>query len=161
MAKKSEKSDRTGHSVERWDPMSDLDWFDRFRPFREFGLAPLLRGRTPAFGTEGEAGPAVDIAENESEYVVTAELPGVKPEDVHLEVHGDMLTLRGEKRSEREEKEEERRYVERRFGRFSRSFTMPPNANLDRVSAKFSDGVLSVVVPKSEESKSRVIAIGS
>lgn len=161
MAKTKSEPEKQTRSVERWDPFSDLDWFERFRPFRESGLGPMLRGRAGIFGAEGEAAPAVDISENDNQYVVTAELPGVKAEDVHLEVHGDILTLSGEKRSEREEEDEQRRYVERRFGRFSRSFTMPANADLDHIRAKFKDGVLSVEIPKSEGSKSRVISIGS
>ncbi|MGH0034969.1 MAG: Hsp20/alpha crystallin family protein [Myxococcota bacterium] len=156
----TQKPERRPRSVERWEPFSDIDWLERFRPFREFGLGPLVRGRGSIFGGEGAA-PAVDISEDDGQFVVSAELPGVKSEDVHLEVHGDVLTLSGEKRSEREEKAEERHYVERRFGRFSRSFTMPANADLDRIRAKFADGVLTVEIPKSEESKPRVISIGS
>jgi HSP20 family protein len=161
--KKSEragKAERESRSIERWDPFSEADWFDRFRPFREFGLGPLMRGRGSILGTESGA-PAVDIAEDDGKYTVTAELPGVKSEDVHLEINGDLLTLRGEKRSEREEEREERRYVERRFGTFSRSFTLPANADPDRIRAHFSDGVLTVEIPKSEETKPRVISIGS
>lgn len=162
MAKEKAVKPAKGESgaVERWDPFSELDWFERFRPFREFGVGPLMRGRGSIFGPEGATAPAVDISEDDGKYVVTAELPGVKSDDVHLEISGDLLTLSGEKRSEREEEKEERRYVERRFGRFSRSFTLPANADPDRIRAKFADGVLTVEIPKSEESKARVISIG-
>ena len=73
--------------------------------------------------------PLVDISEDDGNYVVSAELPGTKREDVTVELEDDMLTIRGEKRNEREEKKEKRRFVERSYGTFSRSFTLPSNAD--------------------------------
>jgi len=138
-------------SVERWDPFADF-----WSPFRDFGLTPRL-ARMP----EGALTPAVDVAEDDERYVVTAEVPGAKAEDVHVEVQDNVLSIRGEKRSERKEEGERRRYVERRFGSFARSFSLPANADADRVKASFQDGVLTVEIPKAEESKPRVISIQS
>ena len=76
-----------------------------------------------------------------------------------MEVHDGVLTIRGEKRSEREEEEEKRRYVERSYGMFSRSFTLPQNANADDVKASFNEGVLSVEIAKSEEQKPKEIVV--
>ncbi len=148
-------------SVERWDPFRDLDWFGRLSPFRDLGLRGAPRGVWTDASGESVASPAVDVAESPSQYVFTAELPGTRSEDVHVEIHGNTLTIRGEKRSEREEKDERRRYVERRFGSFSRSFTLPEDADGDRINAGFADGVLTVEVPRIEETKPRRIQIGS
>jgi HSP20 family protein len=103
----------------------------------------------------------VDIAEDDESFVVTAEVPGAKPEDVTVEVHEGVLTLRGEKKSEREEKREHARYVERTYGSFSRSFRLPDNADGERVGATFKDGVLSLQIPKREEAKPRTVHIQS
>jgi len=96
---------------------------------------------------------------DDDKYVITAEVPGAGKDDVTLEVHDNVLTLRGEKRSEREEKKEQVRYVERSYGSFSRSFTLPSNADANRVTADFKDGVLRVEVPKAAEAKPKVISI--
>jgi HSP20 family protein len=147
----------------RRDPFSELELFERSSPFRRGYLSPwrLLdeflgdapRGRGFA--------PAVDVAESNDEYVVTVELPGAKPEDVTVEMHEGLLTIRGEKRSERDEQKEHSRYVERIFGSFSRSFTLPQNADGEKVLASFKDGVLTLRVPKREEAKPRTIRIQS
>ena len=128
------------------------------RPWSPFGrlLEELWSDRLPA---AARWSPSVDVAENDAAYVVTAELPGAKKEDVSLELHGDVLTIRGEKRSEREEKNERRHLVERTFGSFERSFTLPQNADGDRVAATFKDGVLTVTIPKTEAHKPRQVDI--
>ncbi|MDJ0864627.1 MAG: Hsp20/alpha crystallin family protein [Myxococcota bacterium] len=109
-------------------------------------------------GTERFA-PAVDVAENDDQYVVTAEVPGASKDDVTVEMHDNVLTIRGEKRSEREGKKEHSRWVERTYGSFSRSFTLPANADEHNVHASFRDGVLTVEIPKREEAKPRTIAV--
>ncbi|MBW2287482.1 MAG: Hsp20/alpha crystallin family protein [Deltaproteobacteria bacterium] len=102
--------------------------------------------------------PAVDVAESEDRYIVTVELPGSSKDDISLECHDNVLTIKGEKRNEREENEEHHHYVERSFGSFTRSFRMPPDAS-DDIKAKFRDGVLTVSVQKHEEKKPRVVSI--
>jgi HSP20 family protein len=146
----------------RRDPFAELDLFERTSPFRRtspWRLLDELMGEAPRAG-RGFA-PAVDVAESTDEYVVTAELPGAKPENVTVELHEGVLTIRGEKRSERDEQKEHSRYVERVFGSFSRSFSLPQNANGEKVQASFSDGVLTLRIPKREEAKPRTIAIQS
>jgi HSP20 family protein len=101
----------------------------------------------------------MDISEDDDHYVITVELAGAKKDDVTIEVHEDVVTIRGEKRSEREEKEEQRRYVERTYGSFSRSFSLPGNANADAIRASFADGVLTVEIPKREEKKPKTISV--
>ena len=92
--------------------------------------------------------PAVDIDENDKEIVVSAELPGVTEKDVEVSLAGDILTIKGEKRSQHEEKNGESTYMERRFGSFSRAMRLPFEAGEEQVDAKFSNGVLTVRVPK-------------
>jgi HSP20 family protein len=147
----------------RRDPFAELDLFERSSPFRR-GAASPWRLLDELFGGEvARAGrgfaPAVDVSESADEYVVTVELPGAKPEDVSVELHEGVLNIRGEKRSERDEHKEHSRYVERVFGSFSRSFSLPQNANGEKVQASFVDGVLTLRIPKREEAKPRTIAI--
>lgn len=147
----------------RRDPWSELDLFERLTPFRRgFGLAPWrmldeLWGEAPRAARA--FAPAVDVAETEDAYVVTAELPGAKPEDVTAEIHEGVLTLRGEKKSERDERREHVRYVERSFGSFSRSFRLPENADPEKVEAGFKEGVLTLRIAKREDAKPRTIHI--
>lgn len=135
----------------RWDPFG-TDW-----PMREF-LRPM---RLPEsfWGQAGRWVPAMDVSEDDDQYVITVELPGTKREDVALEVHENRLTIRGEKRDEREEKKEQRRYIERSFGSFSRSFSLPKDADREHIEAGFENGVLSISIPKLEEAKPRTVDI--
>jgi HSP20 family protein len=103
--------------------------------------------------------PAVDVTEDDDKYIISVEVPGAGKDDVSLEVHDNVLTIRGEKRSEREEKKEHARYIERSYGSFSRSFTLPSNADEARVVASFKDGVLTVEIAKREEAKPKQISI--
>jgi HSP20 family protein len=166
MADKDKDEKRKGGAVTRWDPFGEMDLFESFGPLAEMRWPRLSRlmeemwGHPRAAGGAGMA-PAMDVTENESAYVVSVELPGVAKEDVSVELHDDVLTIRGEKKSEREEKKERRRWVERRYGSFSRSFTLPRNAAGDRVDAAFKDGVLTLTIPKTEESKPKTVKISS
>jgi HSP20 family protein len=160
MAEKKESSRESG--VVRWDPFRELrEW----HPLREMGLFMprfdrLFGELEDTWGPgRGVWGPAMDVAETDAHYTVTVELPGAKREDVTVEVEDGVLTIRGEKKSEREEKKEHRRWVERRFGTFSRSFTLPANADAERVEATFEAGVLTLRIAKSEAAKPKTIAI--
>jgi HSP20 family protein len=106
--------------------------------------------------------PAVNVEETKDELVLTAELPGMKQEDVEIELENNILTIRGSKEHTREEKDEERRYHlwERRWGSFQRSFTLPRSVSPDRIGASFENGVLTVHMPKVAEARSRRIEIG-
>jgi HSP20 family protein len=105
--------------------------------------------------------PAIDITENDKAYLVTAELAGCKPEDVSVEVHEGVLSIRGEKKSERSEKTEQARWTERSYGSFHRSFRLAPDAAQDRIDASFKNGVLTVEIAKTEENKPKVVRIKS
>ena len=137
-------------------------------PFRDWFRSPLSTRLSRLLGeplAEGAAiaawSPAVDLTESKDGYAITIELPGAKKEDVSIECQDNLLTIRGEKKSEREEKDEHRHYVERSYGSFTRSFRLPNDASSDRVKATFKDGVLSVEVPKVEERKPKTVSISS
>jgi HSP20 family protein len=109
----------------------------------------------------GVAVPNVDITETEDNYLVRAELPGVAKDDVTVELEQGVLSIRGEKKSRREEKLERGRRLECSYGSFSRSFTLPQDTDANRICAEFRDGVLEVAVAKRPESKPKQIAVKS
>ena len=103
--------------------------------------------------------PSVDIYETDENIVLKAELPGVDKKDVSVEVKDSTLILKGERKREKEVKEENYHRVERSFGTFMRSFTLPVSVKQDQVKAKFKDGVLEVTLPKSEEAKPKQVKV--
>lgn len=107
--------------------------------------------------------PACDVSESAEEYRIDAELPGVKKEDVELNVENRVLTLRGERREKKEEKDKKFHRVESTYGSFMRSFALPDDADGDKVAADYKDGLLSVRIPRTapKESKARTIKINS
>ncbi len=127
--------------------------------FRRF----MGEGR-PRMTRESEAaslvfGPTVDLAESEQEVTVTVELPGVEPKDVEIDVVGTALTIRGEKKHEREEKKRNYHYVERSFGQFHRSIPLPSTVDPEKVDATYKDGLLTVTIAKHPEAKPKRIAV--
>lgn len=145
----------TESRVGLWDPFGD------WNPFREFGSFPRLFRETFPEGTRGSVlnRPPIDVTEDEENYSISVELPGVERDDITVECKDGILTVRGEKKSEREEKREHARLLERRYGAFSRSLSMPQDADLDHISAKFADGVLRVNIQKKPEAKAQTVAI--
>jgi HSP20 family protein len=116
----------------------------------------------PVFGGSESTGwvPRVNVEETKNHLVLTAELPGLRPEDVEIEVENNVLTLRGRKNETREEKDEPRYHVwERRYGTFQRSFSLPRTVSADNIGATFENGVLRVEMPKAPEAKGRKIEI--
>ena len=103
--------------------------------------------------------PAVDVTETENEVLVKAELPGMDQKDIEVSLVGDVLTIKGEKKEEKEEKGENVHRIERSYGSFSRSFSLPCEVKSEAVEAKFKDGVLSLKLPKAEISKKKSIKI--
>src|SRR4051812_48498337 len=95
-----------------------------------------------------EVAPAVDIEQNDNEIVVTAELPGLEEKDFEVTVSGDVLTIKGEKKSEREQKNGNGHYTERRFGSFSRSVGLPFEVTDQNVDARYDKGILTIRIPK-------------
>jgi len=113
-------------------------------------------------GFTGEAGqwvPTVDIRETDDALLVQAELPGIEKKDVHLEVRDGVLTISGERRYEKDVKEENVHRVERAYGKFARSFSLPANVDADKVDATMKNGVLEVRLPKLERPKPKAITI--
>ena len=134
-------------------------------PMRRSGLIPydfdqmidsFFGGTRPVSAAWG---PGVDVVEDNDAYRLYAELPGMKKDDVHVELNDNVLTLRGEKRIERKDEGESWHRIERREGTFERSFSLAKPINHDGITAKFTDGVLVVTVPKAEEAKPRQISI--
>lgn len=115
-------------------------------PFR----LPMMR-----FGRFASA-PALDMTETESSYKITAELPGIEPENVEVTFEEGMLRIAGEKKEEREEKERGYRLSERSYGAFERMIQLPSSANADKIHASFRNGLLTVTVPKSAEAKRNI-----
>ncbi len=144
-------------AIARWEPFRELMTaqrdFDRL--FRE-AFAPAMH--------EGEAStrtwaPPVDIYENGDNLVLKAELPGINPDDVEICVEDNNLYLKGERKFEKEVKEENYHRVERTYGSFARAFSLPNSIDSDKVAANYKDGVLTLTLPKREEAKPRTIKI--
>jgi HSP20 family protein len=145
----------------RWNPIRDLAtdlidlqreinrMFDRFfRGFEEEEERAISTWR-----------PVVDISETDDEYIVRAEIPGVSKDDIKVTIRDNMLTISGEKKQEKETKNENFHRVERVYGSFTRTFTLPGAVKVDKVEAKFKDGVLTIKLPKVEEAKSKEIEV--
>jgi HSP20 family protein len=109
--------------------------------------------------TVAQWSPLVDITEDEKEYLIKAELPEMKKEDVRLTVENDVLAISGERKFEKEEKGRKYHRVERAYGSFVRSFSLPEDADGSKVTADFKDGMLQVHLPKSEKAKPKAIEI--
>ena len=110
----------------------------------------------PAWGRDMSsvfADPAIDLTEDDKAYTITAEVPGLEPKDIEVALSGDMLTLKGEKREEAEEKEKGVYISERAYGSFQRSFELPDGVDRDKISAAVSKGVLTITLPKTAEAQ--------
>src|SRR5262245_22380179 len=144
-------------AISRWDPFRDLSVLQERmnRLFDDTGRG--LRGDEPAATTTWS--PAVDIFETEGEIVVKAELPGIDRKDITLHLEKNVLTLRGERRFEKETKEENYHRIERSYGTFSRAFSIPGTVDEEKIRADYKDGVLKIVLPKKEQSKPKQIRI--
>jgi HSP20 family protein len=129
-------------------PSTDL--FDRFFDDWDF---PTL------FSEKNEWTPAFDIAENDKEYVVSAELPGIDIKDVEISISDGILSVKGEKKQEKEDKSEGYHWVERHYGSFNRSFRILGKVESDKVDASYKDGILKVLLPKAERTETKKIEI--
>ena len=148
------------NALTRWDPFKEMDDLQK-RLNSIFGLAP---GR-PANGSKEETMtvaqwlPLVDITEDDKEYLIKAELPEVKKDEVKVTVESGVLTISGERRFEKEEKEKKYHRIERAYGSFTRSFSVPDDADDAKVSAEFKDGVLTVRLAKSEKARPKSVEV--
>lgn len=103
--------------------------------------------------------PAVDVTEHENAYEVKVELPGVNKDDVKITMQDDILTIRGEKKQEKESKNSSYHRIERSYGSFQRSFTLPTSVKHDQIDASYKDGILTIALPKAEEAKPKQIEV--
>jgi HSP20 family protein len=139
----------------KWDPFREMeDMFDRYTK----ALTWPRRGSHEIM-TTGDWAPRVDIAETDEAYIIKAEVPEVKKEDVKIVVDSGVLTISGERKQEREEEDKKFRRVERLYGSFTRSFTLPNNVDEAKVDASFKDGILKLQIPKTEKTKPKAIEV--
>ena len=142
-----------------WDPFREMEEMQK-RLWSMFGRSgPMWRGEPEEGFTLAEWMPPVDIEESDKEYLIKAELPGMKKEDVKLNVEGGTLSISGERKAEKEEKDKKYHRVERSYGAFLRTFTLPQGALVEKISAEFKDGVLMVHLPKDDKAKPRAIEV--
>lgn len=140
-------------NITRWEPFREME--DMFRQYSPF-FARALRGN----GGEGGAwSPVADITETDKEYLIKAQLPEVKKEDVKITLDSGVITIAGERRMEKEEKEANEIRVESFYGTFSRSFALPENIDAKAIQAEQKDGVLKVRIPKTKAEAAKKIAI--
>lgn len=145
-------------AIERFDPFREaVSLSDAMNSlFRESFIRP---GNGPLAGVG--AGLPLDVKESENEFVVRASLPGVKPDEVQITVHGDVLVIRGETKAEEEKKGETWHLRERRHGSFQRSLSLATAIDADKARAQFEHGVLTLTLPKAEAAKPKQIKVGS
>ena len=156
------------NALEKWNPPRGSSVWDPICQMQEMQsrVASLFGQRMPLKKDGGEEGfmltewiPPVDIAEDDKEYAIKVELPGVNKEDVRVSVEGGVLSISGERKAEKEEKNKKYHRIERSYGSFARSFTLPEGAAGDKVSAEFKDGILRVHLPKNEAAKLKSIDV--
>ncbi len=137
-------------------------------PFRDFVNMQQEVGRvfdSLFTGVDGDGNfvtswwPRADVVENNEAYVIKAELPGISKNDVKITLHENVLTIKGEKKQEKEEKDRNFHRVERSYGSFERSFTLPSGVKDDKIEAAYKDGILTITLPKAEEAKPKEIEV--
>jgi len=146
-------------NVSRWTPVRDLtgevlnmqDDIDR--------MFDRLRFTIPDEHGKVNLTPSVDVIENENDFTVTVELPGVDKKDVKITIVDDILTLKGEKKHTQESKSDGFQRLERTFGSFERSFTLPTSVQSDKIEASYTNGILTISIPKAEQSKAKEIEV--
>jgi len=141
--------------LQRWDPVRD---FERIHEEMDRIFRGLTRGGQPVTG-DVTCPFAVDILEDKEKVVLKAELPGVNPKEVDIQVEDNVLTISGEKKLEHEDQKDNYLRIERYYGKFSRAFTLPPYVDSAQITAEYKDGVLAVTLPKRPETKPRQIQV--
>ena len=142
-------------AIVKWDPFREMeDMFDRYTK----AVGWPRRGSQELMAT-GDWSPRVDISETDHEFIIKAEIPEVKKEDVKVTVDNNVLTIRGERKQEKEEKGKKFHRVERYYGTFARSFTLPENVDQAKIEASFKDGMLNLRLPKTAEVRAKEIEV--
>ena len=146
----------------RWDPFQDLrsaqDEMPQMSPMLAHALGLHARQQGDRARSTAWA-PALDISERKDAYLVMVELPGVEPDDLQITMEEGLLTIQGERQFDQESSEQQFHRVERRYGAFRRSITLPAQVQADQIEATFDNGVLEIVVPKAEEAKPKRIQV--
>jgi HSP20 family protein len=140
----------------RWNPnqglmdrVTDVDrWFNNF-----------FNTDRSYFGESLTMSPLVNVEETDDNYVISAEIPGVKKSDLNISFENNVITISAEKKSEKEKKDDRYHYRERSYGRFYRSIPVPSSVKIDEIEAEYKDGVLNITVPKTEEAKPKSIDV--
>lgn len=140
----------------KWDPFLEME--GRLDPYSR-SLDWPFRGGRDLNTTDADWAPRSDISETDAAFNITAEIPGLKREDVKIKIEDHVLSIHGEKKQEKEEKGEKFHRIERFYGSFSRSFSLPENVNEDKIEAVFKDGLLTLTVPKIEIEKPKTIEV--
>ena len=152
-------------TMTRWDPFQDLlsahDEMAQMSPMLAHALGLHAQRQGNGRTTTTAWAPALDISERKDAYLVTVELPGLKPEDLDLTLEDGLLTIQGERQFTSESSEQQFHRVERRYGAFRRSITLPAQVMAEGIQASFEDGVLQMVLPKAEESTPKRIQVRS
>lgn len=145
-------------AIVRWEPFRDMMTLqERMNRLFDEGFG---RFRMPDESLDsGVWSPAVDIYETEQDIVVKAELPEVHQKDIEVRLENNTLTLKGERKFERETQQENYHRVERSYGSFSRSFTLPSTVDQEKIKAEYKDGILKIMLPKKEEVKPKQIKV--
>jgi HSP20 family protein len=152
-----ERSTKMQKTLTRWEPLGEMEEFQN--RLSTLFSRPLRRGNGREEITLPEWTPLADITEDEKEYLIKADLPGMKKEDVKVTVENGVLIISGERQFEKEEKKRKYHRVERGYGTFMRSFTLPDDADGDKIKAEFKNGLLTVHLPKSEHAKPKQIEV--
>jgi len=140
-------------SLIQWEPFANTD--SVFNRLVSSSLARWPRGLREASGGKLEWSPSADISETDQEYVIRAELPAVKKEDVQVTFDDGMITIKGERKQQREDKSEKYHRIESFYGSFERAFTLPENINADSIRCESKDGILTVHIPKMQTQKAK------
>jgi HSP20 family protein len=147
-------------AIIRWEPFRDLvSLQERMNRMFDESFRGAGRGAAEEDWVGGAWAPAVDIYEQDGNIVLKAELPGIDPKDVDVRVENNILTLRGERKLDTEVKRESYHRVERSYGTFIRSFTLPNMIDTEKIKAEYKDGVLRMILPKKDEAKPKQISI--
>src|SRR5579872_3293441 len=144
-------------TITRWDPFREIAaWQHRVNN----ALQEYNQPQNEELFSSGSFLPPVDILENEHDFVLKLEIPGVDQKDVQITLENNTLSVRGERKLEKEEKEESFRRVERRYGTFVRTFTLPNTIDPEHVNAEYANGILKITLAKKQEAKPKQIKIG-
>ncbi len=150
-------------ALTRWNPSREVErvWSDFDRLFNRLTNNNWLSESENDVSEYGTWRPAIDITEHENEYVVGAEVPGMNEDDIQISLKDNVLTLRGEKKFEKEEEGENRYYRERHYGTFQRLIRLDSDVDSDSVNAEYDHGVLTITLPKTKETMAKQIPVNA